>query len=169
MRPPNDLADLFQRFDSAKRGESLSFDDFYRLFSFHEERTRLESLGRNRVHFYFRGAAVSDPLQITLDEASHLFDAIANPDSVDFANIVFCALDVDRVGTLGEREIASQRSLFPAESRIGEMIVKAEKEVEGTTLRLNHVRFVEITTGTVIQANCDPYGNVTKSFCCLLL
>jgi hypothetical protein len=170
MPKPADLPQLFQQFDVTGQGESLAFGEFYKLFSHVRNRARADPVPREIAHFYFLGAARDNPSQITIQEAGHLFDCIdTSPDSVEFATLIFCALDINRVHTIGAQEISSRIALFPPDTKIGAIIARAEKEVEGTTLRLNHARFLEISTGTVIQSNCDPYGNVTKSVCCLLL
>ncbi|OHT01049.1 hypothetical protein TRFO_07725 [Tritrichomonas foetus] len=164
------ISELFKRFDTHGDGSRLYFHDFYELLKYKSRQENQKVIDISAARFFFSGAAISDPSQISQNEMEYLFSAFNSTDPVEFAKLVFRAIDKDRKGTIGADELQDSTVIFAENSPISTLLAKAVHEIEGTDQRLNYARFIELTTGEVIEAGFDPYdGKLPKSQCCLLI
>lgn len=166
----SEIADLFKKFDTKGSGNTLSFSDFYEMLKYKSRQENEKVINISAARFFFTGAAISKSTEITQNEVEYLFTAFNSSDPVEFSKLVFRSLDKSRKGTIGTEEIDNSSVIFAENSPITELLSKVEQEIEGTDQRINFARFIELTTGEVIDSGFDPYdGNVQKSKCCILI
>lgn len=166
----SEIADLFKKFDTRGNGTTLSFTDFYEMLKYKSRQEKEDVINISAARFFFTGAAISKSTEITQSEVEYLFTAFNSTDPVEFAKLVFRSLDTTRKGTIGSEEIEHSSVIFSDNSPITELLSKVEQEIEGTDQRINFARFIELTTGEVIDSGFDPYdGNLQKSKCCILI
>ena len=156
----SEIANYFKRFDTKGNGTTLTFTDFYEMLKYISRQENENVINISAARFFFTGAAISKPAEITQSEVEYLFTAFNSTDPVEFSKLVFRSLDETRKGTIGSEEIEHSSVIFADDSPITELLSKVEQEIEGTAQRINYARFIELTTGEVIDSGFDPYdGN----------
>ena len=167
------ISEYFKKFDTKGDGSKLCFHDFYEFLKYQSnQNNNSKGIEISVARFFFNGAVDSDPLWITPSEYEYLQNSLDSSDPVEFAKLVFRGMDKNRVGTIGMEEIQDTQVIFvPNEqNRVSQLLLKAEHEIEGTGQRMNYARFIEVTTGEVIEAGFDPYNDkYPKSKCCIIL
>lgn len=163
------IAALFKRFDSKGDGTTLSFEDYYEMLKYKSQQENQKVIDISSARFFFTGAALNKSTEITQNEMEYLFSALNSPDPVEFATLLFKCIDKKREGTIGADEIQDALLPFPEISPITTLLRKALQEIEGTEQRLNFARYIELTTGEVIDCGYDPYGTIRQSKCCFFI
>lgn len=164
------IAELWQRFDTHGNPSVLGFNDFYEMLKFKSVEEQVKPFDIATARFFYTGAALQPDKGMTVSEGVFLFKAFSSSEAFDISKLVFRGIDKYRTGTVGADEIADACIIFGDGTPVGEMLAKADKEIEGTNMRLNFARFIEVTTGQVIDKGFDPYdGKIPKSQCCNII
>ena len=166
-----EVSELFEQFDSSGQGLRLNYHDFYRLMELVWKSKKGKELDDDIGRFYFTATAIERPDQVSAKEVSFLLESIDSPDPSAFAQVLFRGIDRNRIGTVGSAELSNAIRLFTnKDNYVVQLLTRAQKPIESTDARLNFARFIEETTGVVIEPGCDPYpGRASgRSSCCIL-
>jgi hypothetical protein len=98
-----------------------------------------------------------------------LFDVFESQDPVLLAQVIVRGADQEKRGSLGHHEISTAACALRTDSRASQMLEKVDHLVDGSELRLNYLRFIEVASGQVIDSGCDSAtGKMRTGRCCFL-